>query len=556
MSKTFNAKKLLSIILAIVMLTSTFAIAASAASYTTGTYVVTPSNGINVRSGAGTGYSIVGAASKGVTFNVSKISGSWGYTTSIRCTNGIRSGWVSLDYCSKQGHTHNYNGGRYYQNEHPHAISVRCTNYDSCGGWKWTGEYYKVSSCSQCYPKTNSYTLTYNANGGYNAPASQNVKANTTFNLSSSFPTRSGYSFLGWSTSSTASTASYTSGHPVSIKNNVTLYAVWKQGSVKTNYSTPLTNGYCYYISPACATGSVLDVKDWGKASDTNIQLWSKGYTRNQRWQAVYYGSGYYYFVDYNSKLVLDVHGGYALNGKNISTWSCNRSDAQLFRLISAGNGYYYIQSKINPSYYLDINGGYSSNGTNIQLYQGNFSSAQKFKFTPVFDVSAAVSYAQTYTDNSGNMEGTYNSTYNIYKKNNPIQYKGYDCANFLSQCLYAGGLNATQEWAPVYRGQNYKKVTGGTTWVSASDLFVYLRKQGFSYAKVNNNLSNIYKGDVVFMDFDNDGNADHSTICTGFSNGTPVFCAHSNWRKNYKYSTSLWAGGTAYVVHMSGYGT
>lgn len=553
-------KSVISIALVIITIFSTFAITASAASYSTGNYAIAASNGSNVRSGAGTNYSKVGAASKGVTFYVSKVNGNWGYTSSLKCTNGTKSGWVCLDYCTYKGfsHSHNYNGGRYYQNAHPHEISVRCTSYDSCGGWKWTGENYKVKDCPQCYPSSATYyTLSYNANGSSGAPSSQRVKANTAFYLSSTKPTRTGYAFLGWSTNKNATSAAYAPGQGVRISSNITLYAVWMKGSVKTNYSTPLTDGYCYYINPACATNSVLDVEGWGKSSDTNIQLWSKGYTKNQRWQAVYYGSGYYYFIDYNSKLVLDVHGGIALNGKNVSTWSVNRSDAQLFRLISAGNGYYYIQSKINPSYYLDVSGGNSSNGTNIHLYQGNFSNAQKFKFTPVFNVSAAVSYAQKYTDNSGAMEGTYNSsTYNIYKEKNPPQYKGYDCANFISQCLYAGGLNATQEWAPVYRGQNYKRVTGGTTWVNASALFVYLRKQGFSYSKVSSNLKNIYKGDVVFMDFNNDGKADHSTICTGFMNGVPVFCAHSNWRKNAPYSTSQWSGGTAYVVHMSGYGT
>lgn len=53
------------------------------------------------------------------------------------------------------------------------------------------------------------YTLSYNASGGSGAPAAQRVQANTGFNLSSSKPTRSGYTFLGWSTSSNASSASY-----------------------------------------------------------------------------------------------------------------------------------------------------------------------------------------------------------------------------------------------------------------------------------------------------------------------------------------------------------
>lgn len=389
-------KKTISIVLVVVTLFSIFAVTASAASYSTGYYVVSASNGINVRTGAGTGYSRVGAASKNVKFYVSKVSGSWGYTSSIQCTNGTRSGWVSLDYCSKQssGHTHNYNGGRYYQNAHPHQISVRCTSYNSCGGWKWTGENYKVNGCSQCYPTTGTYyTLSFNANGGKNTPSAQRVRQNTTFAISSQIPSRSGYSFLGWSTSKSASSPSFYPNQPVSLSANVTLYAVWKSGSIKTSYSTPLSSGTKYYISPACATGSVLDVDGGNTSSETNLQIWQKANVLNQQFEARHNGSGYYYFVDVNSGLAIDVSAGIPCSGQNVQLYSVNKSDAQLFRLISAGNGYYYIQSKLNPAYYLDVENAHSSNGTNVHLYVGNYSIAQKFKFTKV-STSANTGYA------------------------------------------------------------------------------------------------------------------------------------------------------------------
>lgn len=171
----------------------------------------------------------------------------------------------------------------------------------------------------------------------------------------------------------------------------------------------------------------------------------------------------------------------------------------------------------------------------------------------PSYNVNNAVSYAQKYTDSSGGMSGKYNSSqYNIYKYPNPPAYLGYDCANFVSQCLYAGGLRESNAWRRVTRGQNYKNVKGGVAWVNAPELFKYLKSQGFSYEVVKSDLSNIHKGDVVFMDFENDGSVNHSTICTGKSGKTPYYCAHSSWRKNYNYSTSQWRGGKAYVVHMS----
>ena len=78
---------------------------APSSSYSTGTYAINTNAGLNVRSGAGQNYGVVGAASKGVQFSVSKVNGVWGYTSSIKCTNGTRSGWVNLDYCVKKSST-------------------------------------------------------------------------------------------------------------------------------------------------------------------------------------------------------------------------------------------------------------------------------------------------------------------------------------------------------------------------------------------------------------------------------------------------------------------
>ena len=87
-------------------------------------------------------------------------------------------------------------------------------------------------------PKT--YTVSYNANGGSGAPASQTKTHGVTLTLSSATPTRSGYSFLGWSTSSSATSASYSAGGSYTTNASVTLYAVWScnHSSTQTNYIT------------------------------------------------------------------------------------------------------------------------------------------------------------------------------------------------------------------------------------------------------------------------------------------------------------------------------
>lgn len=76
-------------------------------------------------------------------------------------------------------------------------------------------------------PKT--YTVSYNANGGYNAPGKQTKTHGAALMLSSSIPTRSGYTFLGWGTSSSSTSVSYASGGRYTTNADITLYAVWQK---------------------------------------------------------------------------------------------------------------------------------------------------------------------------------------------------------------------------------------------------------------------------------------------------------------------------------------
>lgn len=76
-------------------------------SYSTGTYMVNTTSGLNVRSAPNTSGSILCAAPNGTSFYVEKVSGEWGYTSSITGYSGnnltTKSGWVSLKYCEYLG---------------------------------------------------------------------------------------------------------------------------------------------------------------------------------------------------------------------------------------------------------------------------------------------------------------------------------------------------------------------------------------------------------------------------------------------------------------------
>lgn len=73
--------------------------------------------------------------------------------------------------------------------------------------------------------------VNYNANEGAGAPGSQTVLYGTTMTINSSVPTRTGYTFQGWSTNANSSTAEYQVGGTINVTSSFTLYAVWKINS-------------------------------------------------------------------------------------------------------------------------------------------------------------------------------------------------------------------------------------------------------------------------------------------------------------------------------------
>ena len=92
------------------------------------------------------------------------------------------------------------------------------------------------------------YKIDFNANGGQNAPSSIYKVLGESTSLPKEIPTKSLYDFLGWSKSSTSTTAEYSAGglydlseDESNIKNikDVTLYAVWqkKQAKLDLNYN-------------------------------------------------------------------------------------------------------------------------------------------------------------------------------------------------------------------------------------------------------------------------------------------------------------------------------
>lgn len=114
----------------------------------------------------------------------------------------------------------------------------------SATGGSWSGS--STASVTITVDPLPSYAVTFNANGGTGAPTSQTKWYGETLSLSgwgttsgTKAPTRANYIFLGWSTSSTATSATYTSSsHSYTGNAPLTLYAVWQLAAVSPTISS------------------------------------------------------------------------------------------------------------------------------------------------------------------------------------------------------------------------------------------------------------------------------------------------------------------------------
>jgi uncharacterized repeat protein (TIGR02543 family) len=87
------------------------------------------------------------------------------------------------------------------------------------------------------------HTLSYDLNGAAGTPpTSQTVTHDTTATVTSSVPTRTGYTFTGWNTLANGTGTSYATGATTSpITTDITLYAIWLADEVTTTTSTTST---------------------------------------------------------------------------------------------------------------------------------------------------------------------------------------------------------------------------------------------------------------------------------------------------------------------------
>ncbi len=115
---------------------------------------------------------------------------------------------------------------------------------------------------------SNIITIEYNSNGGEGAPTAQNKVYSKDIILSSTKPTRTGYTYASWNTKSDGSGTSYQPGSKYTSNESATLYAQWNINTYNITYN--LNGGTKGTNAPTSGTyGSTITVSNPSKTGYT-----------------------------------------------------------------------------------------------------------------------------------------------------------------------------------------------------------------------------------------------------------------------------------------------
>lgn len=156
----------------------------------------------------------------------------------------------------------------------------------------WGLLYWNNSSMDITLTGTAQYPITYNANGGSGVPASQNKIHNSSLTLSTTRPTRTGYTFQGWNTKSDGSGTSYQPGATYASNAALTLYAQWKIKTYTVSYDAnggsgvpgaqTKTHGVGLTLSTTKPTRTGYTFQGWATSANGSVSYASgASYTSN-----------------------------------------------------------------------------------------------------------------------------------------------------------------------------------------------------------------------------------------------------------------------------------
>lgn len=188
----------------------------------------------------------------------------------------------------------------------------------------------------------------------------------------------------------------------------------------------------------------------------------------------------------------------------------------------------YVSAEEIYPGSHAELyNSGYSYMESSTESGVESYSTFTQNSSDPIFSIFNAVMYSETYTSNpsSCNLHSNCKNLVDTTKYNpNYTHYAAShsDCANFVSQTLYAGGIPTSTTW-----------YAGATNWINVASLCSYMLDNGY-WKSIDK--SDLFVGDYMRYTGTNES---HIVMITAHDGVSFRYSGHTNDRKNVVTSLS-----------------
>lgn len=194
---------------------------------------------------------------------------------------------------------------------------------------------------------------------------------------------------------------------------------------------------------------------------------------------------------------------------------------------------------------------------------------------TVTYDREKAKKYAHDWTKAPKRLKDVddkdvnYIVEYLLIDKNPEYKSHTSNCANFVSQCIYAGGIPETELWHSDKEERRAMSVyyTWDETaaWINANKQYEYFSNVKNPYIngdviRIDNsealrqaaNSMEIQMGDLLYFDFNNDGKIDHATIIVEVANGQISYAGNTAIRREKGIDKEIFdEGNVLYVVRI-----
>ncbi len=415
-------------------------------------------------------------------------------------------------------------------------------------------------------------SILYNTGGGSSVTSSGgyqywnqygNAYSNPSLTISSTEPTRTGYNFLGWSTSSSATTVNYDPGDTYTFSRaynqsaSVTLYAVWERDTY-TNYyryrntrgsTTSTTQTRTYGQSFTTLTTSSISeyvsngwsLYGWATSSTTTSRTYATGASVTSTTYTNSTSTLYWYAISSRTVSIT-----YNTNGGSFST-TPTTSGTQ--RWNQYGNAITTVSLTITSteptrSGYNFLGWATSSSATTV-----NYDPGDTYNFSRGYGQSASVTLYAVWERESYNLTinfaynyGTYNVSLRVSTNRGTLSSSSMSEGG--SVTLTSDGTTSThtvtiRENSP---SPNYFYVGTSTTPTS-------LTSYSYSWTPTSNKSINIYTEQRYSITYNGNGNTGGSTSTTYYRYGTGTIanCGYTRTGYNFAGWATSSSGGVVY---------